>query len=326
MFYRTILKIGVCMFLVFAASCEKSGTASPESERQAQDKEQVKSQEVAGDTSEASPKLPPEVLISLGEKEFTTQQAKWMRPDSDDERMASLASWWLDTELLYAEAEKRGITKEAKSNFLAELKRKQSIAQELITRVRESVKVSEEEVRAYYESNKETDVRLKQPGHLSFTHVRTKTEEEAKSVLKRIKAGEDISAIAKELSIHKDARAGGVVDKYIYQRVEGRFGKEFFDRLSVAEKGALLGPIVVDVNEYEVVRLDNKVEPALKSFEEVKEQLESQLRLTGMDKAAIDLMNSLKKQATGRTVKSSVVTRFEERLQKGREAAAGGQE
>ena len=308
MLYRNIFVVGVCVFLLFVASCDEQAAAPLESAGGVQ----VQNKEVAGDASEVS----SDMLVSLDGKQFTKKHVSWMRPDSDDARMAGLANWWLETELLYAEAEKRGITNDEKTKFLANLRFKQAFSKELVSQIRESVEVSAKEVQDYYNENRDTDVRLQQPGHVSFTHIRTNTLEEGQAALKRIEAGEDMGEVAKEVSVFRDARNGGVVSKYVHRRIEGRYGKEFLETLLSTEVGKLIGPIQTKGGEYEVVRLDEKIETVIKSFEEVKGRIESQLLITKKDEAAMNLMGSLKEKAAGRIVKSPLVSRIDEEMKK----------
>ncbi len=313
MFYKNTFRVVLCVFLLSIASCteQEAVTVGQTSQVQA-------AREVAASSGS-------EMIIRLGDKEFTKQHANWMRPDSDDFKMAELANWWYETELLYAEAERRGLTKEGKMMFVSELKKKQNVAQELIKRVRESVVVSEKEIKDYYEENKETDIRLKEAGNLSFTHVRTKTAEEAAAVLKRIKAGEDISELARELSIYRDARNGGVVSNYVYRRVEGRFGEEFFEALKAAEQGKIIGPIVNREGTYEVARQNAKTEAEILPFEKVSGLIESNLQQTKMNEVTIELLGSLKEKAAKKVEKSALMIEAEEKARKRQESPQGGQ-
>jgi parvulin-like peptidyl-prolyl isomerase len=219
--------------------------------------------------------------------------------------LVSLANSWIETELIYAEAQRRGVTNDPQAIFLADMHSKMAVGQVLRAQVQAEATVSDEEVRTYYEQGKDTDRRLQKPGRLSFTHIRTRTIEDAQKVLERLKAGEDIIELAKELSIHSDSSGGGTVVESQYRRVERNFGDDFFDALSGAEQGQLVGPIELEDNlGFEIGRKDGDVKPEPVPFEKVKDRLRQQLVRTKGRKAYSDLVSSLMAQAGAKIVKS----------------------
>lgn len=311
MFYKTIFRGGLCLLLLTVASCLESETPASRSTVQVGEVETApigpvaESEEVVKDTSE--------VIVSLGDKKLTRQQAEWMQPGAvrDDNLLARFADWWVENELLYEEAERRGITSEPKAKFIAELMKKRAIATELGIHVRDSVKISDEKLLDYYEENKQTDSKLEEPGYLSFSHVRTRTLEDAQAVLERIKAGEDIHKLARELSIYRDARRGGVVNKHRYNAVKRSFGDEFLEAITTAEAGELIGPVKSKEDSYEVARLRDKAETKIMPFEKVKEQIRSRLQRTERENAFRTLLDSLKEGSADRIVKSSRIIQKE---------------
>jgi peptidyl-prolyl cis-trans isomerase C len=312
MFCKIIFRVGFCIFLLAITSCSAPEGADLETSVE------VQSEEQSSDSSE--------VIIGLGNEKLTRQRVSWMWPRADDEKLVGLAKWWLETELLYAEAERRGITNDAKINFVTELRRKQSFAQELVTQLLSKVKISDEKISAYYEENKETDIMLKRLGNLSFTHVRTKTLEEAEAVLERIKAGEDIYALAKELSIYHDAGKGGGVQKYGDGVVKRRFGNEFYEAITSVEKGGLIGPIKVEGDVYEVARLDEKVESETLTFEEAKGRINVRLRETEQRDTLTAFLDSLKEKAGEKIVKSALITAAEDKSKEDKQGGEGTQQ
>ena len=292
MFCKTAFRVGLCMLLLTIASCSAPEAVTPRTTPETTPETTVN--DVSGS----------EVIISLGDKKLTMQQIEWMQPGADKNTIARIADWWLGNELLYAEAERRGITREPKAKFLAELMRKKSFVQQLTSQVRDAVEISDEKVLAYYEENKETDPRLKQPGYLSFSHIRTKTQEQAQAALERIKAGEDINELAKELSIYSDAKKGGVAKKYMYKTVKRRFGDAFFSAMTAAKKNDLIGPVKTKDNAYEIARLEGKTEPKILPFEKVKDRIKARLERTEKSEAFKSLLDTLKEKAADKIVRS----------------------
>jgi peptidyl-prolyl cis-trans isomerase C len=258
----------------------------------------------------------PVVIISLGDKKLTLQQIKWMAPKIDDQTILRAVDWWLENELLYAEAQKRGITKEPKTKFIDELVKKKAIGDQLISQVRDAVKISDEQVRDYYEKNKETDTMLVQSGYLSFSHIAARTLEEAQAAMEKLKAGEDFNSLAKEISIDSDAKNGGAVKNERYNNVARDYGTRFFDLISTAKQGELIGPVKVKGNIYEIARQEGKIVPTPLPFEEVKAKLKSRLLLIEKRNIPTNLAKLLKEKAAAKIVKSPLLIKTEEAVSK----------
>lgn len=318
MYCNAVLRVTVFIILLTFASCKGPEIATPEGVHEIGEVETAGSAE--GQTVESrdveTPEVPEvtivqagteepnsdalEVIISLGDNKLTMQQIKWIHPRATDSQIANLTKWWLENELLYVEAEKRGIVDEPRAKFLAELMRKNVFQKELVTRLQDAVKVTDEDILAYYEKNKQTDPKLMGRGYLGFSHVRTKTRQEAQQVLERIQAGEEIDDLAKELT-----RRAGVVDKIAYQQAKARFGTKFFEAIMAAKEGEVIGPIEVKQGHYEVARKDSETKPAPRPFEELKGSIKSHLERTEKQKVLRDLLDSLKEKAADKMVKST---------------------
>jgi len=230
--------------------------------------------------------------------------------------MARIADWWLTTQLLAEEAAKRGVTQDPAVRLRADLRAKQMHAEGLKEHVRNSVQVSEEQLRDYYEENKEADRRINEPAKLSFTHVASKTLEESQAIFDRVKAGGDIAALAKELSIDYDKRKNGAVKDSTETNVSRRFGGEFLNAILYASEGDIIGPVKATLGmgkgeRYEVARFEGKVPGRMKSFEEVKDYIKTRLERTEKDKAVKDLLKSLEEKAGDKIFRSEQILKQE---------------
>jgi peptidyl-prolyl cis-trans isomerase C len=111
-------------------------------------------------------------------------------------------------EMLYLEAKKRGLDKDEEYQRKLEEFRKFSLINRLLEKEMEAAaKVSDEEMKAYYDQHKDdftdkTQVRIAQ--------IVVKNEDDAKRVYERLDKGEDFAKVASEMSIDKaSARSGG---------------------------------------------------------------------------------------------------------------------
>jgi peptidyl-prolyl cis-trans isomerase C len=296
MICKVLFRTGLCLFLLTIASCETPEKKPSSSTTIKTDAPKTQTKETLSN--------PSEVVISFGNEKLTKQQAEWMQPGADDQRLAELAKWWLDNELLYAEAQRRKITDSPKIKFLSELMRKQAYSKELGVQVQDAVKLDDTKLKAYYEENKATDPMLNRPALFSFSHIKTKTVEDAQKALDRIKAGEDMNSLARELSIHPDGAIGGMVKKDDAMMIQRIYGVKLNEALLAAKEGELIGPVKNDDGTCEVARLDNKTEPQITPFETVKEQLRARLERTEKGNAFKSLLDSLRKNAADKVVKS----------------------
>ena len=318
MLFRTTLRFGLCVVLLMVTSC----LAADSDKAAAKPTVTIEKKAEISDVNSPKAALEPGVIVQLGDKKLTMEQIDWIRPTFGgqkltDQQIAETAQWWLENELLCAEAEKRGIANQTKTKFLTDMTGKKVLSQELIYQVKEAIEISDKTVLDFYNENKDDDPQLRKLGEIGFVHVQIKTIDEAKDVLKRIKAGEDISELAKELSIHRDGKKGGVAKKYKYKTVERRFGKEFFDAIVAVKKGEFVGPVKDKKGDYEVARQTYKSEPGVLPFEKVKEAIKTRLMRIEKEKSFTSLLDSLKKASADKIVKSPAISGIDVTREKG---------
>ena len=253
-----------------------------------------------------------EVIASYGDKKLTRRDIDYLQPKADDKIIKQIGNWWIETQLLAEEAVKRGIDEDPAVRLRASLRAQQEYAEGLNKHVRDAVGVSEDQMREYYGQNKETDLRINEPPKLSFTHVASKTLEQSQAILDRVEAGEDIAALAKELSIDYDKRKSGAAKNVTEPNIKRRFGADFLNAILQATEGDIIGPVKVMVGRgkgerYEVARLDGKVPGRMKSFEEVEDYIKTKVERTGKQKAVEELLKSLEEKASDKIFRSEQI-------------------
>jgi parvulin-like peptidyl-prolyl isomerase len=249
------------------------------------------------------------VLVSLGDRELTMGQVKWMVPDGDPKKIASFTKMWLEVELLYEQAQRQGLTEDKKEAFRADMAMKSSFGTYIVNSKFKDVEVTDEEVRDYYEKNKFEDLQLYMPAIFSISHIRVATLKEAENTLKFVKGGEDFNELAKKVSIAEDAQRGGKY-KGAAKAVEQRYGKEFLDALEKAQTGQVIGPVQVE-GGFEIARLEQYTEKAAQQFERVKTRIKTDL-LRERRKAAFDnFINELKEKTKYKIEKSEKLLEME---------------
>lgn len=256
------------------------------------------------------PNLPQDenyVAAVFDGKELTLGQMMFFGPRLDYAMAREIADFWLNTQLLYEQAVKQGIDKDEKTKFLADISYKKTIASKLLEKVQSEVKITDQQVRKYYDETKQTDPTLTEPMYLSFSHITLNSLEDANAAIKRINAGEDINKLAGELSVASDAQKEGRVEKYQENAVKSRFGEEFLAALLNATEGQIIGPVKNREDKYEVARHEGKRAARIKDFEKVQQMIRTNIESQAQKKAVDDLINGLKENAKQR-YKMNLVT------------------
>lgn len=185
-------------------------------------------------------------------------------------------------ELLYQEAVKKNLDKDTEVAKTLERLRKKLLAQKLLEKeIIELTKVSEEDVKKFYEENKDT---YKVPEQINAAHILIRVKEgatekedkealaKAESLLKKIKEGGDFSQLAKENSDCPSKEKGGELGFFS----RGQMVPEFEDAAFKLQVGEVSG-IVKTKFGYHIIKVLDKKEPGQKDFAEVKEEIEQKL-------------------------------------------------
>ncbi len=160
----------------------------------------------------------------------------------------------------------------------------------------DKVTVTEEEISDYYELNQE---RFKDPEQVKARHILFKVapnaseseEAEAKegalAILKRARAGEDFSELAKKHSQDLTASKGG--DLGYFQR--GKMAKPFEDLAFGLKPGELGGPVRTKFG-WHIIKVDDVKEASIKTLPDVRDEIiETLKRDVGRDMARERLLS-----------------------------------
>ena len=200
---------------------------------------------------------------------------------------------WVDTELFYQEAIKKGLDKDPKvAKQLRDLKREILANQLLQKEVVEKQVVGEAEVKAYFDQH-QTEFQ----NNIRYSQIVVQSPEEAASIKTALDGGADFAKIAKERSLEASSRAnGGDMAGYL-QRGSGEMPLDFEEKLFSLAKGATSDPIKL-FNGYFIVRVTDRkpVWPPVK-YEDVREGLSNGMTMSKQKLAFDALTEELKKTA-----------------------------
>ena len=144
------------------------------------------------------------------------------------------------------------------------------------------VQVSEDEMKQYYEGHKSEYV---EPEKVRLTCITVTDEQRAKEVFERIKEGEDIATVAKELSeMQENVGPGGSNngDTDFFDPNSYSWAEAFYKAISELEVGQITPEIVVqevrDTPNYMIFRKEEIKPERQKEFDEVKDDVENEVR------------------------------------------------
>lgn len=147
-----------------------------------------------------------------------------------------------------------------------------------------NVILEEDDLKAYYEDNMDMFTQEEQvkASHILFKTAEgaspeevKKIEEKAASVLERAKKGEDFAALATEFSDDSSKSKGGDLGYF----TKGRMVKEFEDAAFNLKPGEI-SDLVKSTYGFHIIKVEDKKERSVKTYDEAKAQIDSILRRT----------------------------------------------
>ncbi|MDO8536079.1 MAG: peptidylprolyl isomerase [Candidatus Omnitrophota bacterium] len=191
--------------------------------------------------------------------------------------------------LFLEDAVRKGIDKDKEiKEILVEAKKKIIIAKFVKTEVDDKVKVSEGDMKAFYEAHKDG---FKTPEMWRASHILVANESEAKDVLAELSKGTPFEDIARARSIDATSSRGGDVG---YFR-KGQVVPEF-ENICIGLNVGQTSGIVHTQFGYHIIKLTDKKTEALEPYETAKPKIENELRLKKRNELFDKLVVTLKEK------------------------------
>ena len=203
-------------------------------------------------------------------------------------------------ELVYSDAKKTGVldSKEYKTELQAVLVRieKQLAAKVWEKKQFEKVKVSDAEVKAYFDSHTEEFIEKEK---VHARHILVKTESDAKGILKKLNGlhGEVLKSkfieLAKSDSTGPSGPKGGDLGLF----PQGQMVPEFNDAVFKMKVGTITPKAVKTQFGYHVIYLESKAEEKPSAYEQVKEKIIATLKQQQFAAKITEVAKELKSKA-----------------------------
>ena len=165
--------------------------------------------------------------------------------------------------------------------------KKEVLSQMAMTRVLESVSVSEEEAKAFFDANEEKFVKGET---LQAKHILVDSEEKGNEIYQAIENQETtFEDAAGKYSSCPSKEKGGDLGEF----GKGQMVKEFEDAAFAAEIGKVVGPVKTQFG-YHLIKVEQKNAPGTKTFDEAKNEIAQQMLQQKRAVAFNEKINELK--------------------------------
>ena len=215
------------------------------------------------------------ILAKVGQKEITNLDVQGAIQGLDpfqaqqfqtEEGQKYVLDDLINQELLYMYAKDNKIDQD--EEFRNEMKRVEEnvLKQYVINKILTSVKLTEEEKKAFYDAQKQS---FSKPETASAKHILVDTEEKANEILGKINTGDvTFEDAAKEHSSCPSKNAGGDLGTF----GRGQMVPEFENAVFNMNNGEVSGPVKTQFG-YHLIKLENKNESSIPEYDEVAEEV-----------------------------------------------------
>lgn len=203
------------------------------------------------------------------------------RPDTPEVREA-IKQELINREIVVQEATKRGIHKKPEVALMLDVQRQALIVNAYLQDYVKTHPISEDEMKKEYEKARAGSLGREYKAR----HILVETEDEAKLVITQLKKGGSFDRIAADKSKDTGSKArGGDLD----WGPAGRYVPAFGQALSKLKKGEVTETPVQTQFGWHVIRLDDERPLKFPSYEELKPQIQQEMRQQQIQKVVSDL-------------------------------------
>ncbi|MDI3481209.1 MAG: foldase protein PrsA [Tepidanaerobacteraceae bacterium] len=229
------------------------------------------------------------VLESMIKDVLALQQAKkqnvTLKPNQLEEAESQLEAYHGGKDALDNYLKQQGLDRKTFEKVLKD----QLIINNLKEKLTSDVKVTDEDVKKYYESNKDM-FKLPSP-EIRASHILVATEEEAQEILAQIKAGKDFAELAKKYSIDPGTKdKGGDLGYFGKGTMDPEFEKVVFS----LKQGEVSQPVKTKFG-YHIIRVTG--ERTSLSFDDVKDYIKKNLESSRKDEEFNKYLDEWQKQS-----------------------------
>ena len=220
-------------------------------------------------------------------RDMMVKQMAWEGMDPDQEKQ--FVERWVDRELLYQAAMNQGLTKTEELEFELGLVEKEYQIQKLLERTfADKIKISDEELKQYYDKNmdlfrvEENDVRL--------YHILVESRQEANVVLQELRTGKQFQDVAKDHSVGIFRERGGDLG---YVKREDLI-PELANQAFRIQENTISSPIKTDHGYHIIKVIKKRSKGDIREFDEVRDEISRRIRVNKERMVYYDFLYNLR--------------------------------
>ncbi len=233
--------------------------------------------------------VPPDAIVRVGEEVLTGSNLEILLPAGEKTPFsaAEKAAWvrqWVEMELLYGEALRRGLHKDPRVRARLERFEREFLADHLtFLELRERIEVSEEEIEEYFEDHRDQYIH-----EYRVSHIVVNTHEEAEEILGLLEK-RSFARVANRHSVDPVARRGGDLGYLTKGNMIPAFETVIFDM----KPGEVSGIVESDFG-YHIIKLVGMREAQVKvELAEIRERIMKELIMAKRNVAYHELLDRL---------------------------------
>ena len=207
----------------------------------------------------------------------------------NEEGIKVLTDEMANQEIVLADAYKNKLDEEEEFKNELSLVKDNMLKNYAMHKIFESVNPTDDELKKYYEENKEVITPNKT---YTASHILVDDETKAEDIYKEIEDGLDFKEAAKKYSKDPSAASGGSLGTF----PKGVMVKEFQDGLDSLEIGEISKPVKSQFG-YHLIKLEDINDAEAKPFEEVKDQVYQTYLMVKRQEKYLEKLNKISKDA-----------------------------
>ncbi len=235
------------------------------------------------------------VLAKIGDLDITQRDVDYMKKSMDKRLLSQfsgaqgefyLLQELVNQKLMALDAKDTGEVEKDEFKFEFESMKDNFISQYMIKKLLESVEVTDEEIRKFYDENQDSFGKMET---VEASHILVGDLKKAEELYEKIINGADFAEVAKENSTCPSSRQGGDLGFF----GKGQMVKEFEDVAFSLNIGDVSKPVKTQFG-YHIIKLTDKNTEEKKEFEEVKDELRHTLLAKKQQEAYVNKINRLR--------------------------------
>jgi len=206
-------------------------------------------------------------------------------------------------QIILEQAKKDGVDKDKEvSDRMEDLRKRLIVETYLKKKVEKEAQISDQEMKKFYDENKD---KFKAGDQVKASHILVKSEKEASDILAQLKGGAKFEDLAKKFSTDSTASKGGDLGWF----PKGAMVPEF-DKVAFSLKEGEMSGIVKTQFGFHIIKVTGKRPAGITPFEEVKEQIKSNLLPAKQQEIFTKMKEEMKKSAKI-SIKDDVLKNFD---------------